>query len=71
MEHPRKALAYLSNYIEIRIDATGVMYENRRPFPRGAQDIGTWQLVWTGIAVIAVATNAGLVSVLLYRIAQA
>lgn len=57
-----QALAYVSNYIEVRIDATRVMYEHRRPFPRGAQDIGTWQLVWTAIAIVAVGTNAGLVS---------
>lgn len=54
-------LAWVSNYVEIRVDATKVMYEHRRPFPRGAQDIGTWQTVWTAVAVVAVATNAGLV----------
>lgn len=55
-------LAYLSNYVEIRIDAVKILYEHRRPFPRGAQDIGTWQVVWTATAVLAVVTNAGLVS---------
>ncbi|CAM9478748.1 unnamed protein product, partial [Ascophyllum nodosum] len=54
-------LAYISNYFEIRVDAVKILYEHRRPFPRGAQDIGTWQVVWTAVAAIAVATNAGLI----------
>ncbi|CAM9486276.1 unnamed protein product [Ascophyllum nodosum] len=54
-------LAYISNYAEIRIDAKRVLYEYRRPFPRGAQDIGTWQGVLTAIATVAVATNAALI----------
>ncbi|CAM9478818.1 unnamed protein product [Ascophyllum nodosum] len=54
-------LACISNYIEIRTDAVKIMHEYRRPFPRGTQDIGTWQIVWTIVAAIAVATNAGLV----------
>ena len=58
---PYQLLAYISNYAEIRIDAKRVLYEYRRPFPRGAQDIGTWQGVLTAIATVAVATNAALV----------
>ncbi|CAM9116030.1 unnamed protein product, partial [Hapterophycus canaliculatus] len=54
-------LAWISNYVEIRVDARKILYEFRRPFPRGAQDIGTWQAVWTAIAVVAVATNAALI----------
>ncbi|CAM9404304.1 unnamed protein product [Ectocarpus sp. 13 AM-2016] len=54
-------LAWISNYVEVRIDATKILYEHRRPFPRGAQDIGTWQMVWTAVALVAVATNAGLI----------
>ncbi|CAN0416237.1 unnamed protein product [Pylaiella littoralis] len=54
-------LAWISNYAEIRVDAVKILYEHRRPFPRGAQDIGTWQTVWTAVALVAVATNAGLI----------
>ncbi|CAN0010933.1 unnamed protein product, partial [Laminaria digitata] len=54
-------LAYISNCVEIRVDAVKVLYQHRRPFPRGAQDIGTWQMVWTAVAMVAVASNAGLV----------
>eukprot|EP00904_Undaria_pinnatifida_P001081 jgi/Undpi1/10974/HiC_scaffold_30.g13275.m1 len=54
-------LAYFSNCVEIRIDAVKILYEHRRPFPRGAQDIGTWQMVWTAVAVFAVASNAALI----------
>ena len=44
------------------MDAVKILYQHRRPFPRGAQDIGTWQMVWTAVAVVAVASNAALVS---------
>jgi hypothetical protein len=35
------------------------MYQ--RPIPAGAQDLGSWQSIFTLMSVIAVATNAGLI----------
>merc|ERR1711998_642298 len=32
----------------------------QRPIPRGAEDIGTWQTIFTVIMVASVITNAGL-----------
>lgn len=54
-------LAYISNCVEIRVDAVKILYQHRRPFPRGTQDIGTWQMVWTAVATVAVASNAALI----------
>ena len=34
-------LAFLGFYLEVRIDAFK-MFEQQRPMPRGAQDVGTW-----------------------------
>ncbi|CAM9632994.1 unnamed protein product, partial [Choristocarpus tenellus] len=53
-------LAWISNYAEIRVDAVKVLLEHRRPYPLGRQDIGTYQMVFTAIAIVSVGTNAGL-----------
>ena len=53
-------LAYISNYFQLRMDAFKFLNTYIRILPGGAQDIGTWQTVFTAIAGAAVITNAAL-----------
>merc|ERR1711988_809486 len=53
-------LAYISNYFQLRMDAFKFLNTYQRILPGGAQDIGTWQTVFTAIAGAAVITNAAL-----------
>ena len=53
--------AFVNNYVEIRTDAHK-MLTGRRPILQGAEDIGTWQAVFSIIASLSVITNAGLVA---------
>lgn len=50
----------IANSIEIKVDAWKLLTVHQRPVPRGAEDIGMWQSIFTLIAVAAVVTNAGL-----------
>lgn len=56
-------LALASNYVESRSDAFKLLTQMQRPVPRGAEDIGSWQLVFTIITCISVVTNSALVRV--------
>ena len=55
-------LAFINNYVELRVNAWRLCQICRRPKPRCAEDIGTWYLVFEIISVAAVFVNAGLVS---------
>lgn len=55
-------LALANNYVEFRSDAFKLLTQMQRPVPRGAEDIGSWQSVFTTISCIAVVTNSALVS---------
>lgn len=55
-------MALVNNYVEIRVDAWKLCQLLRRPIPRGAEDIGTWQSVFEIVASIAVFTNAAIVA---------
>jgi len=55
-------LAFVSNYVEYRFDALKLLKVFQRPMPRPAEDIGTWQTVFEVITVLAVITNAGLMT---------
>ena len=54
-------LALANNYVEFRSDAFKLLTQMRRPVPRGAEDIGSWQRVFKIITCIAVITNSALV----------
>lgn len=54
-------LALANNYVEARSDAFKLLTQMQRPVPRGAEDIGSWQGVFTTISCIAVVTNSALV----------
>jgi len=50
----------VSNLVEIKSDAYKLLNSVRRPIPTQAQDIGTWYVVFKGVATISVITNAAL-----------
>ncbi|CAM9545997.1 unnamed protein product [Ectocarpus sp. 8 AP-2014] len=54
-------LALANNYVEARSDAFKLLTQMQRPVPRGAEDIGSWQGVFTTISCIAVVTNSALI----------
>lgn len=53
-------LALVNNLFEIRVDAWKITTQFRRMVPEKAQDIGAWQPILQGVAILAVATNVGL-----------
>ncbi|XP_076009396.1 anoctamin-6 [Genypterus blacodes] len=55
-------LALVNNLFEIRVDAWKITTQYRRMVPEKAQDIGAWQPILQGIAIIAVATNAMIIA---------
>ncbi|KAM4523509.1 anoctamin-6-like [Fundulus diaphanus] len=55
-------LALINNLFEIRIDAWKITTQFRRIVPEKAQDIGAWQPILQGIAILAVATNAMIIA---------
>ena len=55
-------LAVFANLIEIRVDATKFCFQQRREPPRDAPGIGTWFVILRTISVLAVVTNAALLS---------
>lgn len=50
-------LALINNLLEIRVDAWKITTQFRRIVPQKAQDIGAWQPIMQGIAILAVVTN--------------
>uniref|UniRef100_A0A8C3G3L6 Anoctamin n=1 Tax=Cyclopterus lumpus TaxID=8103 RepID=A0A8C3G3L6_CYCLU len=55
-------LALVNNLFEIRVDAWKITTQFRRIVPEKAQDIGAWQPILQGIAILAVATNAMIIA---------
>ena len=55
-------LAFVNNYVSLRIDAWKLCQLCRRPEPRTCEDIGTWYAILEIISVIAVLVNSGLVA---------
>ncbi|XP_028280912.1 anoctamin-6 [Parambassis ranga] len=56
------ALALVNNLFEIRVDAWKITTQFRRIMPEKAQDIGAWQPILQGIAILAVVTNAMIIA---------
>lgn len=50
-------LALVNNLLEIRVDAWKMTTQFRRIVPEKAQDIGAWQPILQGVAILAVASN--------------
>ncbi|XP_067437353.1 anoctamin-6 [Thunnus thynnus] len=55
-------LALVNNLFEIRVDAWKITTQFRRMMPEKAQDIGAWEPILQGIAILAVATNAMIIA---------
>jgi anoctamin-10/anoctamin-7 len=58
---PVLLLAFAGNYLELRLDAWKLTQLCKRPLPRSAEDIGSWQVIFEVIATCAVLTNAGMI----------
>jgi hypothetical protein len=54
-------VALINNYIELKVDGWKLLNVFQRPLPKIAEDIGTWQAVFSLVALIAIITNAGLI----------
>lgn len=54
-------LAFINNYVEIRVDAWKLTTLCQRPLPKAAEDIGSWQTVMEIMGVAAVLTNVALI----------
>ncbi|XP_036391016.1 anoctamin-5-like isoform X1 [Megalops cyprinoides] len=55
-------LALLNNIIEIRVDAWKFTTQFRRPVAAKARNIGAWQEILNGVAILSVVTNAFIVA---------
>jgi anoctamin-10/anoctamin-7 len=53
--------AFINNYAEMRTDAYKLVH-GQRPLLAGAEDIGTWQSIFSVVATISVITNAGIIA---------
>jgi hypothetical protein len=54
-------LAFVTCYLQIRIDGWKLCQAFRRPLPKSAEDIGTWQDMLSILSLIAVLFNFGLI----------
>jgi len=54
-------ITFFCNYLKMKLHAWRLLSMYQRPIPVGAQDLGSWQSIFTLMSVIAVATNAGLI----------
>ncbi|KAJ1451508.1 calcium-activated chloride channel-domain-containing protein [Pelagophyceae sp. CCMP2097] len=54
--------ACVNNFIEIRTDGWKLCQNTRRPWPMGAEDIGTWEDILTIMSIIATLTNGIMVT---------
>ena len=50
----------LCNTLNLRFELWSLINIYQRPLPKGAEDIGTWQIVFTILMVASVVTNAGI-----------
>lgn len=54
-------MSLVNNWLEIRVDSYKLTFVSRRPEPRGAQDIGTWQTILDLLGVCSILTNVGII----------
>lgn len=54
-------LSYLTSVFEIHIDKLYYMNHIRRPIPRSAADIGSWQYILEAVSFFTIFANAGLI----------
>lgn len=56
-------IAHLSVFFDLRANAFQLLHQYQRPEPSTAEDIGAWQTVFELLAMAAVVTNAGIMSI--------
>jgi hypothetical protein len=54
-------LALVSAYVQLRIDAWKFVLTHRRPIPKSAEDIGTWEDCLQLLSVTAIVSNFGII----------
>ncbi|KAJ8603789.1 hypothetical protein CTAYLR_000190 [Chrysophaeum taylorii] len=54
--------ACVNNIIEIRVDGWKLTQNTRRPWPNGAEDIGTWEDVLALVSIVATVSNIAMVT---------
>lgn len=62
--------ALLNNIVEMRVDAVGLCFRNRRPRWKQAENIGSWFAVFQALGFLAVITNATMVTMVGKQYAQ-
>ena len=55
-------LAIINNFIEVRSDGSKMLDAFRRPWPAGAEDIGSWYPIFQIIGALSIISNAGILS---------
>ncbi|KAJ8600325.1 hypothetical protein CTAYLR_000638 [Chrysophaeum taylorii] len=55
-------MALVNSYVEIRVDGWNIAQRSRRPWPTGAEDIGTWNAIIELMTYLAVLINALLIT---------
>ncbi|CAM9680880.1 unnamed protein product [Chrysoparadoxa australica] len=55
-------MAFVNNYIEIRVDAYKLLNITKRPEPRSVEDIGSWATILEVMSAAAVVCNAALIA---------
>ena len=55
-------LAIINNFIEVRSDGSKMLDAFRRPWPIGAEDIGSWYPIFQIIGALSIVSNAGILS---------
>lgn len=54
-------MAFVNNYVEIRVDLWKLGQNSRRPVPNNAEDIGNWQSILETMSTMAVISNSAMV----------
>lgn len=55
-------LAIINNFFEVRSDGSKMLDAFRRPWPLGAEDIGSWYPIFQIIGALSIISNAGILS---------
>lgn len=55
-------MAFVSNYVELRVDAWKLCQMFRRTEPRAVEDIGTWITILEVISFASILVNCGLIA---------
>jgi len=54
-------MAFMNNYYQVRFDLYKISQLSRRPEPKSAEDVGTWESIFHAISTVAVVSNCALI----------